>query len=822
MDFTMNNRWAAVAEPAWECNQAVFQDFFQRRGHRRNVLNCAIPSARAKVLTDFTMPEGWDADKSLIASVGFGAKLPPGLENWSYAPKIQAVKQLPQMKELPTEHSTLMRSPWFQSPSQALGLGINARHLRYHYQLWNDLQPKTLRGVFTTLVYVTPQLGYSLTPHIKLDRVFRYFGALSRFAGPAQLFPASYLYPDAKLQGMEKVPAAMFADILPNLGSSFPLMDETPNPWNILVRLNGPDCYYGYPFSRVSNPVEDTTVSKVITGSMTLPNGKLVQARNSESFRYATLDAKLKDALKLERYGFHDAYCLDRGVITHDGLPFILPTEMQTSVFAVILTSWELEMDKPGDLTSYTLKTQHSAIRGYNFYQKTMSLNSDFDRWMGFPDDVIGKYPQEVKSAMSILTAINHVYYAQQPNNFRAWRQSVCPPTDELAIPSKPSNTKPSNTKKLNKTVKQSKNMTTTSLAEPTKAKPAPATPTTATTTPPENTAPVDAASLGFGASSDDDADRSEAAATAKSAEQNRGGGTSLGAFVEGTVIHKSREGSHFFRPIAFPGRPNLVADVDDPSRLLLRWWMRYTLYRVADRASGQDSGGIICRPGEVLLKQARIALYQHPEIGPRYKAQTQTGFSINTSERIVFLTLPFDGNGLACAELLDLPISRDKNPKKPTDAPKRQCGDDLREMPRAREDDPITLANMGLADGAVPPLKHGAIYSLEKGRIVALHQQGTKETMVRVIEAKSVYPLADVGNKVKPAYIGLLQDAAARFGRQPMEKLLRYSSKEDQINWVQMIAPADFGAVALRAMGVKNAPAVTAPVEHGEPAVQE
>jgi len=718
MDFTMNNRWAAVAEPAWECNQAVFQDFFQRRGHRRNVLNCAIPSARAKVLTDFTMPEGWDADKSLIASVGFGAKLPPGLENWSYAPKIQAVKQLPQMKELPTEHSTLMRSPWFQSPSQALGLGINARHLRYHYQLWNDLQPKTLRGVFTTLVYVTPQLGYSLTPHIKLDRVFRYFGALSRFAGPAQLFPASYLYPDAKLQGMEKVPAAMFADILPNLGSSFPLMDETPNPWNILVRLNGPDCYYGYPFSRVSNPVEDTTVSKVITGSMTLPNGKLVQARNSESFCYATLDAKLKDALKLERYGFHD--------------------------------------------------------------------------------------------------------YAQQPNNFRTWRQSVCPPTDELAIPSKPSNTKPSNTKQLNKIVKQSKNMTTTSLAEPTKAKPAPATPTTATTTPPENTAPVDAASLGFGASSDDDADRSEAAATAKSAEQNRGGGTSLGAFVEGTVIHKSREGSHFFRPIAFPGRPNLVADVDDPSRLLLRWWMRYTLYRVADRASGQDSGGIICRPGEVLLKQARIALYQHPEIGPRYKAQTQTGFSINTSERIVFLTLPFDGNGLACAELLDLPISRDKNPKKPTDAPKRQCGDDLREMPRAREDDPITLANMGLADGAVPPLKHGAIYSLEKGRIVALHQQGTKETMVRVIEAKSVYPLADVGNKVKPAYIGLLQDAAARFGRQPMEKLLRYSSKEDQINWVQMIAPADFGAVALRAMGVKNAPVVTAPVEHGEPAVQE
>ena len=53
------------------------------------------------MLTDFTMPEGWDADKSLIASVGFGAKLPPGLENWSYTPKIQAVRQLPQLKALP-------------------------------------------------------------------------------------------------------------------------------------------------------------------------------------------------------------------------------------------------------------------------------------------------------------------------------------------------------------------------------------------------------------------------------------------------------------------------------------------------------------------------------------------------------------------------------------------------------------------------------------------------------------------------------------------------------------------------------------------------
>jgi hypothetical protein len=379
-DPELNSRWEAVREPAWECNQTVFADFHRRHGYRRNVLNCAIPFARAKTLTDFTMPQGWNLDKSLIASVGFGAKLPVGLENWSYTPKIHAVKQLPQMKDLPREHSTLIRSPWFQSPSQAMGLGLNARHLRYHYELWNDIQPKTLRGVFTTLVYVTPQIGFSLTPHIKLDRVFRYFGALSRMAGPVQLLPAGYLYPDARIQGIERVPAAMFADVLPNLGSSFPLMDESTNPWDVVVRLHGPDCYYGYPFSRVSNPVEDITVANAIMGSMALPNGQPVKARSSESCCYATLDPKLKDALKMDRDAFHAAYCLDRGVITHDGLPFMLPAEMQTAVFAVIMTAWELEMDKPGDLTSYTLRTQHSAIRGYNYYQKIEPYYSNFLR----------------------------------------------------------------------------------------------------------------------------------------------------------------------------------------------------------------------------------------------------------------------------------------------------------------------------------------------------------------------------------------------------------------------------------------------------------
>src|ERR1039457_2308035 len=79
------------------------------------------------------------------------------------------------------------------------GSKVHPRPLRYHHQLWNALRPKTLRGVHTTLVYVTPQLGYSLTPHIRLDKAFNYFAALSRWAGPGPLFPDVYIYLDAEL-----------------------------------------------------------------------------------------------------------------------------------------------------------------------------------------------------------------------------------------------------------------------------------------------------------------------------------------------------------------------------------------------------------------------------------------------------------------------------------------------------------------------------------------------------------------------------------------------------------------------------------------------
>lgn len=43
-------------------------------------------------------------------------------------------------------------------------------------------------------------------------------------------------------------------------------------------------------------------------------------------------------------------------------------------VFAVILTHWEMELDKPGELENYTLRTRHAAIRGFNYYQKSEAI----------------------------------------------------------------------------------------------------------------------------------------------------------------------------------------------------------------------------------------------------------------------------------------------------------------------------------------------------------------------------------------------------------------------------------------------------------------
>ena len=374
-----NQRWNTIVEPGHKVTETSFSRFYDVYRSGRNVLNCAVPVARARQLTDFPMPVDRSLDKCLVAS-GIG-NFPPGLADWKYTPRIKPEVQLPQMSRLTPEQLTLMLSPWFQSPAQAAGMCLNARHLRYHYQLWTDLQPQKLRGLHTTLVFVTPQIGFALTPHIQLQKAFRFFTSLSRFAGPAQLFPAKYIYPGAKLGELADAPAPIFADILPYTGGvDFPVMDCTPDPWGVLAYFDQTDQHYGYPFAHMKDSANDFALTDIEPGAMLLPNGQRVRAKKSESYVYATLDEKLREELKRNRDSFERVRCLARGTVTHDGLPFQLPVEMQTMVFAVILTHWEMTLDKPGDLSSYSIKTQHAAIRGFNYYQRVEPFYTNFMR----------------------------------------------------------------------------------------------------------------------------------------------------------------------------------------------------------------------------------------------------------------------------------------------------------------------------------------------------------------------------------------------------------------------------------------------------------
>lgn len=371
-------RWEFDTLPLYEVNQEVFSDFMKAGGYRKQVLNCSVTSERANQLVQFEMPQNWDFDKCMHGSWG---KLEPGLEKWDYQGHMHPQKHLPYFKNLPADYKNLTKSPWTHYPSKSGGPAINTRLLRHNHQLWQDLRPKTLRGVFTTLVLVSPQVGFSLAPHIQIEPVFNVFAALSRAGGPCQMMPASYLYPDAQIQGMESTPATMFADILPHVGGdAFPVMECTPNPWGEIARYDIRNYYYGYPFAALNNSSEDVTLNNFIRGGTILPNGKSVMASSSKSYLYATLDDQLRHDLMLSRNDFMRKHGLVRGTVTHDGLPFQIPPEMQANVFAVCLTSWELEMKHPGDLTSYILKTQHAAIRSYHFYQQMEPFYGNFMR----------------------------------------------------------------------------------------------------------------------------------------------------------------------------------------------------------------------------------------------------------------------------------------------------------------------------------------------------------------------------------------------------------------------------------------------------------
>lgn len=376
---SFGERWHAVSQPGSEQSDKFFTDYLDAGGGKRRVLNCAITPARARELTRFTLPDGVTASDCLVASVT--GNFPDQLQNWSFKPKIRAVPQLPQMKELPGEYRSLGRLPWFERATPAGWLGINARHLRYNWELWNEIKPKRLQGVFTTLILGLPQIAFAFTPHIQLEKSFLFLGAIARGLGPAQLFPTRYLYPEARLGGLAPSPAPIFADVLPATGGfAYPVVDCEPDPWRVLARFGNIDRYYGYPFRQAGDGGADFTLQNHEHGAMLLPNGQRVSARVSESRLLATLDPELNQSLLLDRDAFAAAQGLLRGNVTHDGLPFNLPVEVQALVLGVVLTHWNMELDLPGELDSYALSTRQAAIGGFNYYQRVEPYFSNFMR----------------------------------------------------------------------------------------------------------------------------------------------------------------------------------------------------------------------------------------------------------------------------------------------------------------------------------------------------------------------------------------------------------------------------------------------------------
>jgi hypothetical protein len=177
------------------------------------------------------------------------------------------------------------------------------------------------------------------------------------------------------------MPAPIFADILPTTGGfSYPCVDCEPDPWRVLARFGNGDRYYGYPFRATADSMQDFTLHDQEDRAMLLPSGQRVVARHSETCAYATLDPALQQELGLDREGFEDANCLLRGAVTHDGLPFSLPVPLQPLVFAIVLTHWRMELDRPGDLSSYAVFTKHAAIRGFNYFQRVEPYYSNFMR----------------------------------------------------------------------------------------------------------------------------------------------------------------------------------------------------------------------------------------------------------------------------------------------------------------------------------------------------------------------------------------------------------------------------------------------------------
>lgn len=222
-DLVNHERWHQTTHSGHEHTQNAIKSILAA-DPQRPILNCAQSEIVARNLTEFTLPAGLDYDRCLRA--GSSGNVPECLRSWKYQPRIQAVPQLPSLQPLPARHKTLRRLPWFDCASPTRHLASNARHIRFNHDLWRELKPRTLRDLSTTLVLAMSQIGVALTSHIDLKSSFLYLGALARGLGAVQLFPARYLFPDARLGELADTPAPIFADLLPaTCGYAWPLVD---------------------------------------------------------------------------------------------------------------------------------------------------------------------------------------------------------------------------------------------------------------------------------------------------------------------------------------------------------------------------------------------------------------------------------------------------------------------------------------------------------------------------------------------------------------------------------------------------------------------
>ena len=148
------------------------------------------------------------------------------------------------------------------------------------------------------------------------------------------------------------------------------MIDCTPDPWGVITQFDMTDQLWVsvLPKQRTRSTTSRSLTSNRGDASAQRPTGPGQEVGSPTC--YATLDAKLREELMCNRDFFEQIRCLARGTITHDGLPFQLPVEIQSMVYAVILAPLGDEPGQAGRLEPATRSRPAPAIRGFNYCQR--------------------------------------------------------------------------------------------------------------------------------------------------------------------------------------------------------------------------------------------------------------------------------------------------------------------------------------------------------------------------------------------------------------------------------------------------------------------